>query len=128
MIERIKNEHGGFTLIEVLIGLVLLAVGILAVSALQVTSVRGNFNSGNMMQATYIAQAKMESLRNTDFAVLPTTLSVSNTDPPKTVQGITFTLTSNVSPVVASLRTIACTVTWNDGVDHRITFSTMRSQ
>jgi type IV pilus assembly protein PilV len=81
-----NEKQGGFTLVEVLIGMVLLAVGILAVAALQVTSVRGNFNSGNLMQATYFAQDTMESLRNRDFTLVPTTSGVVST----TDQGITF--------------------------------------
>jgi type IV pilus assembly protein PilV len=123
-IDKIRRKQGGFTLVEVLIGLVLLAVGILAVAALQVTSVRGNFNSSNLMQATYIAQDTMESLRNRDFTLVPATSDVSNT----TDHGVTFTRIYNVSAVIGGLRTITCTVTWNDGVNHSITFSTMRSQ
>ena len=123
--EKCKKKHGGFTLVEVLIGLVLLATGILAVAALQVTSVRGHFGSNHLTQATYIAQDTMESLRNTDFGLVPPTSAVSNTES-TTVQGTTFMRTYYVSPVNAGLRTITCTVTWKDGVNHSVAFSTIR--
>ena len=38
-------DKKGFTLIEMLIGLVLLAIGLLAIAGMQITSVRGNFFS-----------------------------------------------------------------------------------
>jgi type IV pilus assembly protein PilV len=57
-------KREGFSLIEVLIALVFLAIGLLAVASLQVTSVRGNFFSNNLMQATYVAQDRLESLGN----------------------------------------------------------------
>jgi len=50
----------GFTLVEVLIGLILLAVDLLAIVNLQVTSVRGKFFNKNLIQATYIAQEGLE--------------------------------------------------------------------
>jgi len=50
----------GFTLVEVLIGLIILAVDLLAIVNLQVTSVRGKFFNKNLIQATYIAQEGLE--------------------------------------------------------------------
>ena len=41
----INLDQKGFTLIEVLIGLVILSVGLLAIAGLQITSARGNFFS-----------------------------------------------------------------------------------
>ncbi len=57
----------GFSLIEVLVGLVLLAIGLLAIAGMQITSVRGNFFSSNMTQASVLAQDRLETqlfLRN----------------------------------------------------------------
>jgi type IV pilus assembly protein PilV len=116
----------GFTLIEVLIGLILLAIGLLAIGALQITSTRGNFFSSNLMQATYVAQDRLESLKNLPF------------DSPKIQDGSSESGTAPISGVVfnwsyrvdgkGDVRTINLTITWNDGVDHNVFFSTIRSQ
>jgi len=120
----LKNK--GFSLLEVLIGLVILAVGILAIAALQTTSVRGNFFSHNLMQATYVAQDRLESLKNVPFDsnLIQDGSSGNGTT---TISGIAFNWSYTVADN-AGIRTINCTVTWNDGVDHRISFSTIRSQ
>jgi type IV pilus assembly protein PilV len=64
--KRIK-EQGGFTLIEVLIGLSILTVGILAVATMQISAIRGNHFSDNTTTALILAEQKMEDLLNRDF-------------------------------------------------------------
>jgi len=123
-------HHKGFSLLEVLIGLVILAVGILAIAALQTTSVRGNFFSHNLMQATYVAQDRLEFLKNVPYN--DPALSVGDhPEDPVIIRGITFNrfyrIISVDDPNGDYLR-IDYAVIWNDGVDHRISFSTVRSQ
>jgi len=118
----------GFSLIEVLICMVFLAIGLLAIASLQVTSVRGNFFSNNLMQATYVAQDRLEFLKN-----LPLTndsLNPGNHDD-GTFKIPDSDLTFNRSYLVESDTNglkINYTVRWNDGTDHKISFSTIRSQ
>ena len=114
----------GFTLIEVLIGLIFLAIGLLAIGALQVTSTRGNFFSNNLMQASYIAQDRLEFLKNLDFSLIQDGSSGNGST---TISGVIFNWSYRVA-ANGDLRTINCAVTWNDGVDHNLSFSTIRSQ
>ena len=118
----------GFSLIEVLIALIFLAIGILAIASLQVTSVRGNFFSNNLMQATYVAQDRLEFLQNLPYDSSRLAQGNYKPDPdgPVTVSGIVFNRSYTVSD--AGYKLIDYTVTWNDGVDHRISFSTIRAQ
>jgi len=118
----------GFSLIEVLIALIFLAIGILAIASLQVTSVRGNFFSNNLMQATYVAQDRLEFLKNLPYDSSRLAQGNYKPDPdgPVTVSGIVFNRSYTVSD--AGYKLIDYTVTWNDGVDHRISFSTIRAQ
>jgi type IV pilus assembly protein PilV len=120
------EKQTGFSLIEVLIGLIFLAIGLLAMAGLQATSVRGNFFSNNLMQATYVAQDSLESLKN-----LPLDSSAfqagSHNPQPVTISGVTFNQSYTVV-VNGNLRTINYIVTWNDGINHSVTFSTIRSQ
>jgi len=116
----------GFTLIEVLIGLIILAIGIIAIAGMQITSTRGNFFSSNLMQATYVAQDRLEFLKNLSFADAQIQ-NGSSGNGTATISGIVFNWSYNVVPN-GDVRTINLTVTWNDGVDHNVSFSTVRSQ
>lgn len=114
-------------MIEVLIGLVFLAIGLLAIAGLQITSVRGNFFSNNLMQATYVAQDRLEFLKN-----LPSSSPQLNEneksydDGTVTISGIAFNRSYKIT-ANGNLKTINYTVTWNDGTNHKISFSTIRS-
>jgi type IV pilus assembly protein PilV len=124
--ERIEKQ-GGFSLIEVLVAVVFLAIGVLAIAGLQVTSVRGNYFSNNLMQATYVAQDRLEFLKNLPFG--SSQLQANNYNDGNTIiSGIVFNRSYTVVNNVTGYKTISYTVTWNDGVGHNITFSTVRSQ
>jgi type IV pilus assembly protein PilV len=124
-----KNDEG-FSLIEVLIALIFLAIGLLAIASLQVTSVRGNFFSNNLMQATYVAQSRLELLQNLPYN--SSQLDQGNYDPdpagPITIAGVVFNRSYTVTDDPTGYKLIDYTVTWNDGVHHRISLSTFRSQ
>jgi type IV pilus assembly protein PilV len=120
----------GFSLIEVLISLVFLAIGLLAIASLQVTSVRGNFFSNNLMQATYVAQDRLEFLKNLSLSD-PSLSTVNHNDGTVVISGLTFNRSYSVDPVFdpnGDYFKINYSVRWNDGADHNISFSTIRSQ
>jgi type IV pilus assembly protein PilV len=61
---KLVNRDAGFTLIEVLISLAIFSIGILAVASMQYWSVH-NTTAGNVLtQATNLARAKMEDMKN----------------------------------------------------------------
>ncbi len=126
------EKEDGFSLIEVLIGLTFLAIGLLAIAGLQATSVRGNIFSNNLMQATYVAQDRLELIKH--LPLDSPQLQAGNYQPePITVSGsegyssVVFHPSYTIV-VKGNLRTINYTVTWNDGINHNVTFSTIRSQ
>jgi len=120
------EKETGFSLIEVLIGLIFLAIGLLAIAGLQATSVRGNIFSNNLTQATYVAQDKLEILKY--IPLDSPQLQAGNYHPePITISGVVFNPSYSVA-VNGNLRTINYTVTWNDAIHHNVTFSTIRSQ
>ena len=53
----------GFSLIEVAIGLIILAIGLLSIAGMQMTSIQGNSFSKKLTQATYVIQDRLELLR-----------------------------------------------------------------
>ena len=56
------NNKNGFTLIEVMIAMVVLAIGLLGAGAMQLSAIRGNANSSNLTEATNLAAAQVENI------------------------------------------------------------------
>ena len=121
-------KRNGFSLIEVLIALTILAIGLLAIASLQVTSVRGNFFSNSLMQATYVAQDRLEFLGNRPYSSLELNAASNKNDVTKTIAGTDYNGTYSIVDDVSGYKLITYRVSWNDGVNHRISFSTIRSQ
>ena len=115
----------GFTLIEVLIGLVLLAIGLLAIAGMQIAAVKGNFFGHYMTQASYVGQDRLEFLDNTPIDS-PQLQAGNYNDGTVTISGIVFNRAYAVA-INGDFRTITYTVSWNDGVNRRISFSTIRA-
>ena len=119
------TQAKGYSLIEVLIGVTLLAIGLLALAGLQTTSIKGNFFSNNVTQAVYIAQDELERLINLPLDHEALTAGKHDCEPVNR-SGITYKKQYSTE-VVENLK-IHCTVTWNDGVNHSITLSTSRHE
>ncbi|MDP3028876.1 MAG: type IV pilus modification protein PilV [Deltaproteobacteria bacterium] len=62
MLHSLRNNKG-FTLIEVLIATLVLAIGLLSLATLAGTVIRGNSFSNKMTTATTLAQDKMEEIK-----------------------------------------------------------------
>lgn len=115
---RILSRHreAGFTLLEVLIAVVILAIGLLGLSALQLVAVKGNAYSSEMTYASMIARQKFEEFKNLEYnhadllpANNPHTQTVADS------RGVTYTLTWNVAdhPSLV-MRTITLDVSWQN--------------
>lgn len=119
--KRVKPQlsvESGFTLIEVLIGVSIFAIGLLGVASLQLHSVR-NTTIGNVTsQATMLAHQKMEEVKATAFADLVLNEVENNIDPDGNAGGIynrTTTITSPAAPLDAYMRQVQVQVQWNTG-------------
>ncbi|MBW2066489.1 MAG: prepilin-type N-terminal cleavage/methylation domain-containing protein [Deltaproteobacteria bacterium] len=64
---RSFKDVAGFTLVEVLIGISILTIGLLALASMQVSAIRGNAMSDRTTTALALAEAKMEELLLKDF-------------------------------------------------------------
>jgi len=120
------RKQNGFTFIEVVAGLIILAMGLLAIAIMQITSTKGGYSSSNVTQATIFAQDKLEFLKNLSY-------NVSDLNSGEHNEGtIPDTIFSRQYDVVEdsgnSMKTITVTVHWTDRVNHSISFSTIRSQ
>jgi len=59
---RITNGHGGFTILEVMVAISILAVGLMAIFTAQSRSIMGNTDANRQTEAMTLAQDKMEEL------------------------------------------------------------------
>lgn len=112
------SAEGGFTLIEVLIGISIFAIGMLAVARMQMLTVRntavGNFTS----QATMLANQKMEELKTMAFADLAN--QVENNIDAEGNAGGPYNRTTTIDPLAAAgsnlgahARKLTVQVQWN---------------
>lgn len=109
-----------------LVGLVLLAIGLLAIAGMQITSVRGNFFSSNITQASILAQDRLETLRNLAYG--DAALSTGNHNE-GVIPGTIFTRDYDVQLIPGTtMLNITVRVRWRDTSDHTISFTTVRSE
>ena len=119
---RLKDSQG-FSLVEVLIAMVVLAVALMGLATLQVRCIRSNDLANRTTQATNLAQEKLEELifrsATGEHFVAGVTADAENpVAVPADDQGAIFTRSWEFiddSPVPAA-RTIIVTVAWNDAM------------
>jgi prepilin-type N-terminal cleavage/methylation domain-containing protein len=102
---RISRKQDGFTLIEVMAGMVILALGLLLLLPMMVTSMQANDFARGATEASMLIKDKMEELKNMD----PPT---SGTD---VVGGVQRTWA--VSNASSNLWRLDVTISWTDRHD-----------
>ena len=125
MSKAIKKQTG-FTLIEVVAGLIILAIGLLGIAAMQITATKGGYFSNNVTQATIFAQDKLEYLKNLSYSDSNLSNGLHNEG---TISGTIFSRAVHVAEDAGnSMKMITVTVQWTDRGNHTISFSTIRSK
>jgi prepilin-type N-terminal cleavage/methylation domain-containing protein len=116
----------GFTLIEVLIALVILAVSLLGMAGLMATTTRNNSDGGRVTEAITLIQGKLEELKATSPARIANNgLNVVMPDPlSNVIRGTTYTRSWMVVPDVNNTYRITVTVSWTDKTSHSMSMVT----
>ncbi len=112
-----RNEKG-FSLLEVMIGLLILAVGLLAVAGLVTMTIKTNAYGNHLTEASTFAQAKMEEFRSAHPAV------GDGSDIVKGMTGVRFTRRWSVK-ANGEMKIITVMVEWIDKTNHSIELSTI---
>jgi len=123
-------KSNGFSLIEVLISLVILAISLLALAGLMTTTTRNNAFGGRMTEAATFAQDKLEELRVMSWDDIP--LNQTSSDSPFFRPGAQYnrSWTSVLGPNSPASphdneKRVTVTVNWNDGIARSISFLTV---
>jgi type IV pilus assembly protein PilV len=128
----VAMNQKGFSLIELVIATSILAVGLLALAEMQITSIKGNALSSTTTDATTVAQDRLEQLigqtysslatdTNTDLAAGDHPAGTQTIGGTQAVQGITYTITWSItddSPIT-NTKTIDLDVTWTENNQSR---------
>lgn len=131
---RVSNPEG-FTILELLIATLILAVGLLGVAALQTVAIKGNMDGKNYTVASSLIADKLDELRNGEFAdIADDTDYITFDDKVPQVQanspGEGFFMTRNVQvsagPAAGTLR-VAVEVSWQsrEGAARRTEYETI---
>jgi len=109
-----KLKEEGYTLIEILIAITILAFGLMAVATMQVTAIKTNATASGISQGLILGQAKVEELMNLPYSALS-----DGSSPPTGKYTVFWNVAVNV-PVTDS-KTIRVIVIWTEkGIDKRI--------
>lgn len=109
----IKKESG-FTLIEVMIALVILATGLLALMTMQIVSIRANAFSSEMTYASMLAQSRFEQIRNMAYDSI-TAGTVNDTVPASVAtKGTEYKVETRVvdNTPATDMKTVTLTINW----------------
>ena len=102
----------GFTLLEVMIALVIMAVGLLGLAALQLVAVKSNAFSSEMTYATMLAQQHAEGLKSLPFT--DGNLTAGSHTAMGSSKGVQYTVTWNVTDNIPTtdMKSVNVTVQW----------------
>jgi len=126
------KSREGFTLLEVMIALSILAVGLLGVIGMFSTSSGGNAQGRNMTQASVLAQSELDRLTNI-VAYRNLVLGTSATETglqPDSSSGVKFSRNYTITAPVAALdmKMITVRVTWvTKGETHKVEMTSVRN-
>ncbi|MDO9350611.1 MAG: prepilin-type N-terminal cleavage/methylation domain-containing protein [Deltaproteobacteria bacterium] len=111
----------GFTLIEVLVALVILAVSLLALAGLMTTSTRNTASGGRLTEAATFAQDKLEELRAMSWESIPLN---QTTDSPISRPGIQYDRSwiASLNALNPDIKEIQITIRWTDATSHSLRF------
>jgi len=132
-----SRKSGGFTLIEVMIAIGILAFGLLALTTMQIKAMHGGNRGRHASNAAAIAENKMEQLQQDPWASIPATGGFV-ADPAAQNNVLldgassnerTYNVSYQITDLVATYtRAIDVTVSWTEegGENRSITLSSIR--
>jgi type IV pilus assembly protein PilV len=111
---RSRLGQNGFTFIELLIAMAILAIGMMAAVSMQFSSTRNNTNGNIVTQASMLAKTQLETLKNQDVTNLTagTYTDPNNPVDPDGQNGGIYTRSWTIANLGTGAREITVRVQW----------------
>lgn len=115
------ERHGGVTLVEMMVAMVILSFGLLGVAALQVRAITESSSGQHLSSASAIARNRIETLHRLDWSDADLTHSGGAWSAPTAavLMGQNYALSERVTddaplPAATTLKSIEVRVQWSD--------------
>jgi prepilin-type N-terminal cleavage/methylation domain-containing protein len=109
---HVKTD-AGFTLIEVMIGMVILTIVSLGLMSLTVSTIRGNAFSRRMTTASTLAQDQIEQVKRLGYANANTAVGTENYGSIADFPGFKRVTVIESDTPTTNVRTVTVTVSWS---------------
>ncbi len=107
---KLTRNDTGFTIIEVLIAMIIFAVGILAIAKMQIVSINGNNIAGKYTEGSTLGVSEIENIIATAYDDV-TLADGTNGTVTQGIYTINWTITDSVP--IPNVKNINMAVTWN---------------
>lgn len=123
---RAIADPQGFTLLEILIAITILAIGLLAVASMATIVIKSNSASNKLSIASMLVQDKLEEIRAMPYATVTSIPLTTVTSTPWASRQVVVTPDT---PIVGTKK-IDVIVSWTDvnGKSHSVSLSTLQSE
>ncbi len=123
---RAITDPQGFTLLEILIAVAILAIGLLAVASMATIVIKSNAASNRLSIASTLVQDKLEEIRATHYTNVTSMPLETVTSTPWASRQVVVT----PDTPIPGTKKIDVTVSWIDvsGNGHSVSLSTLRSE
>lgn len=114
MTSKENTSESGFSLLEVVIAMSILAIGLLGVAALQITAIQGSAYGMNLSRTNAIVSNKFEELRLKSYTSYSDIKTEKMQEGPYTIE---TTVTDGVP--VSSTKGVLITISWKDNASKK---------